>query len=55
MGGEINIYENKVVIVLLKKPNQMGILIESSALANLLKALFSLAWQVAIPERKKKK
>ncbi|GAF85561.1 unnamed protein product, partial [marine sediment metagenome] len=49
MGGEINIYENKVVMALLKKPNRMGIMIESTALNNILRSLFELAWQVAKP------
>ncbi len=46
-GGEINVYENKVVMALLKEPNRMGILIESSALSNILKALFELTWSNA--------
>ena len=50
--GEINIYENKIVMVLLKKPNQMGIIIENTTLANILKALFELAWQTATPVKK---
>jgi len=50
--GEINIYENKIVMVLLKKPNQMGIIIENTTLANILKALFELAWQTATPIKK---
>ena len=54
LGGEINIFENKVLIAITKKPNRMGILIESSALANILKAMFELAWQVALPVKKKK-
>lgn len=41
-------------MALLKKPNQMGILIESSALANILKAMFELAWLVAVPVKKKR-
>jgi len=55
LGGEINIYENKVVMALLKKPSRMGILMESTVLANLLKAMFELAWQSAKPIRKAKK
>ena len=43
-GGEINIYEDKVVIALLKKPNLMGVMIKGQALANILKGLFELAW-----------
>lgn len=54
-GGEINIYEDKVTMALLRKPNQMGILIQSLALANILKALFALAWQVGIAPGKRKK
>jgi len=53
-GGEINIYENKVVMALLKKPNQMGIMIENTTLSNILKAMFELAWQVGVPTKKKK-
>ncbi len=53
-GGEINIYENKVMMVLLKKPNLMGIMIENSALASILKGLFELAWTVATPIKKRK-
>ncbi|MFA6427280.1 MAG: helix-turn-helix domain-containing protein [Candidatus Magasanikbacteria bacterium] len=56
LGGEINIFENKVLIAITKKPNRMGILIESEVLANLIRAMFELAWQVGIPaDRKRKK
>jgi predicted transcriptional regulator len=54
-GGEINIYEDKVVMALLKKPNYMGVLIESSALTNILKALFELAWTQGVEAKKKNK
>ncbi|OGL87829.1 hypothetical protein A3I42_00430 [Candidatus Uhrbacteria bacterium RIFCSPLOWO2_02_FULL_49_11] len=43
--SELNVYEDKVVIVLLKKPNRMGIMITSALLANMLKALFEMAWE----------
>jgi sugar-specific transcriptional regulator TrmB len=43
-GSEINIYENKVVMALLKKPNLMGVMVESTALASVLKGMFELAW-----------
>lgn len=43
--GEINIYDNKVAMLLLAKPNRMGIIIESATLANILKSLFTLAWR----------
>lgn len=52
-GGEINIYENKVVMALLKKPNLMGVMIESSALANILRGLFELAWKQGVDNKKK--
>lgn len=41
------------VFALLKKPNQMGIIIESSVLVNLLKAMFELSWQMASLHKKK--
>lgn len=53
-GGEINIYEDKVAMMLLKKPNRMGIMAQSSALANILKGLFELAWQAGTPARRKR-
>ncbi len=54
-GGEINIYENKVVIALLREPNLMGVMIESTALSNILKGLFGLAWTQGVEARKNKK
>lgn len=53
-GGEINIYENKVVMALLKKPNLIGVMIESSALANILSGLFELAWKQGASTKIKK-
>lgn len=50
-GGEINIYENKTIMAL-HKPAKIGILIESTALSNLLKALFELAWTQGKPAKK---
>ena len=58
--SEINIFEDKVMIALLKKPNRMGILITSIQLANILKAMFEMAWEAAdkygpiYPVKKKK-
>lgn len=43
--SEINIYEDKLVIALLKKPNLIGILIQSQELVNVLKILYELAWE----------
>ena len=43
-NSEINIYEDKLVIVLLKKPNRMGIMITSKDLVKILKALFEMTW-----------
>lgn len=54
-GGEINIYEDKVVMALLKRPNMMGVLMESSALANILKGLFHLAWEQGVESRPRRK
>lgn len=51
-GGELNIYENKVMIALMKKQSYMGIMIESGVLTNILKALFELAWVVGKPPKK---
>jgi predicted transcriptional regulator len=51
--GEINIYENRVMMVMLKKPNYMGVMIESKILSNILKSLFRLAWTQGIPARQK--
>lgn len=51
--GEINIYENKTVIAILKQPNLMGVMIESTALANILKGLFELAWTQGIETKRK--
>ena len=55
LGGEINIFENKVLIAITKKPNRMGILIESVVLANLMRALYELAWNMGKEVIKKKK
>lgn len=52
-GGEINIYENKVIMMLLQKPNRMGVMLESNALSNILRGLFELAWQVGAIIKKK--
>lgn len=53
-GGEINIYENKILLLSLKDQNRLGVIIESQYLNNLLTALFELAWQVGVPTKKKK-
>lgn len=45
--SEINIYEDKVMIALLKKPNRMGILITSAQLAKIMRALYEMAWEAA--------
>ena len=55
LGGEINIYENKVIIALPKKPNRMCILIESQILANIMKTMYELAWNAGKEIKKKKK
>ncbi|MFH1890428.1 MAG: helix-turn-helix domain-containing protein [Candidatus Kuenenbacteria bacterium] len=45
--SEINIYEDRVMIALLKKPNRMGVMITSEHLANILKTIFEMAWEAA--------
>ena len=45
--SEVNIFEDKVMIALLKKPNQMGIIITSAQLAKIMKALYVMAWKAA--------
>jgi len=51
---EINVYDDKTMIALLKKTNRMGILIQNQELADALRILFELAWN-ALPETKKNK
>jgi sugar-specific transcriptional regulator TrmB len=51
-GGELNVYENRVMIALLEKGKRMGVIIESLVLANILKAMYELVWRIAIPVRK---
>jgi len=46
-NGEINIFEDKLMIALLEKHRRMGILIQSRELTNILKALYELAWEKA--------
>lgn len=53
--SEINIYEDKVMIALLKKPHRMGVLITSQEFANILKAMFEVAWIGAKEYKPKKK
>lgn len=48
-GGEVNIFDNKVLLALLQPPNRMGVCVESLALANLMKALFEFAWAEGAP------
>jgi sugar-specific transcriptional regulator TrmB len=43
--SEINIFEDKVMIALLKKPNRMGIMIQSPELVKILKAMFEMVWE----------
>lgn len=54
-GSSINIFENKTVLSLMKKPNFMGVIIESAALTNTLRALFELVWQAGVPAKRRKK
>ncbi|MCL5666372.1 MAG: hypothetical protein M1383_01180 [Patescibacteria group bacterium] len=51
--GEINIYENKVLMMMIKKPHYMAVIIESKSLADILKSLFQMAWLQGVPARGK--
>ncbi|MFH1456634.1 MAG: helix-turn-helix domain-containing protein [Patescibacteria group bacterium] len=53
LGSEVDIFEDKVVIVLLKKPNRLGVLIQSKELSTVMKTLFELAWEAAEKYNKK--
>lgn len=44
---EVNIYGHKVAIMSFKKKEMMGLIIESSEVANTFKLIFKLAWQSA--------
>jgi len=48
-NAEVNIFEDKVMIAILKKPHRMGVLISSPYLANILKAVFEVAWESIKP------
>ena len=52
-GGELNIYENKVVVALPKKTERMIALIESRVLAGILRSMFEIVWEVAQPVKYK--
>lgn len=49
LGGEIHVYDKKVLLAVVKKPNRMGMVIESSVLANIIRAVFEPAWESAEP------
>ena len=51
--GEINVYENKVMMIMLQKPHIMAVMIESKNLARIFKSLFQLAWSQGIPVQQK--
>lgn len=52
LGGEIHVYDNKVMIAIIKRPNRMGVIIESSVLSNIMRVVFDLAWETATPAPK---
>ena len=54
-NGEVNIYEDKVMIAILKKPHRLGVLITSKEFATILKAVFEMAWMAAGEYKSKKK
>lgn len=44
-GTEIDIYEDKIMVAILKRPYRLGILITNQLLADTLKVMWELAWQ----------
>lgn len=54
-GGAVDAYDDNVMISLIDQPRKMGIIIENSVLANIIRALFELAWDRAEPAVFKKK
>ena len=54
-GGELNVYDAKVIMALLRPPHRLGVAIESSTLATIVTALFELVWKQARPVIFKKK
>lgn len=46
-GGAVDIYEDKVMVSLLDIPQKGGMIIEGGILANILRAMFELAWEHA--------
>lgn len=53
-GGDVNIYENKVMITLLKNQHT-GVIIESSTLSNILRGMFEFIWERSEPVVLKKR
>lgn len=52
-GGELNVYEYKVVIAQPRRPHRMAAIIESEALSNIIRSLFNITWEIARPVKKK--
>ncbi|MFA7654421.1 MAG: helix-turn-helix domain-containing protein [Candidatus Magasanikbacteria bacterium] len=48
-GGELNIYDDKVVVALPKKSQRMIAVIESKVFYNILRSMFEIVWEVARP------
>jgi sugar-specific transcriptional regulator TrmB len=46
-GGELNIYDNKVVVALPKKSQRMIAVTESKVFSDILRAMFEIVWEVA--------
>jgi len=46
-GGELNIYDNKVVVALPKKSQRMIAVIESKVFHDILRSMFEIVWGVA--------
>ncbi len=54
-GGELNVYDAKVIMALLRPPHRLGVAVESPTLATIITALFELVWKQAEPVQFKKK
>lgn len=50
-GGELNIYENKMLVALPQKTQRLIAVIESRVLVAILRSMFNIVWDVARPAR----
>lgn len=48
-GGAIDTYDDSIMLSILDAPTKVGMIIESKTLANIVRAMFELAWESAEP------